>query len=205
MARIYRATFMTTYGSTLVEPSLHYQTDLDVGGDEPSPNDIADAIWTELGGAYLAICSPSMHTDALVVSEEVVKPAIGVAGVHSVNTSGTYTGSGATAADGINAIINIHTGTRSRSARGWFHAPPPQYEERLQGNGWASAYKTRLDTFAALLDNVMELGTIVVTRLRPVVYSRTRHRLNEEPWTFDVNNATVNVTQHWLRSRMSSP
>jgi len=75
----------------------------------------------------------------------------------------------------------------------------------MSGNQWTSAFKAILGTLAALLDDDMSLGSVDPSTLHPVVYSRTRHMRGLSPYTFKVTSATVNASEHFLRSRMTSP
>ena len=186
-------------------PSLHYQTDVPLGGDEPDPSDVASAIWTHIGTAFRACFSSGVTVHTFVCAEEVLPPSIGVAGSTSVELGGTAGASGDAIPQGITPIINLHTNARSRSARGWMHLPPPPGSANINTNTFTSTHLTRMTTLCALLDDVLDLGTVFVTHVNPVVYSRTRHANGLEPYTFQVKSATANPTPHWLRSRMTTP
>jgi hypothetical protein len=207
MARVYRATFKChLVNLALVMPSLHYQTDVPPLGDEPDPNDVADGIWTLLGSAALAAMPGEVHCDELVVTEEVLPPDVGVAGAHTVGLNGTLPGgTGAELPDGIAAIVNLHTGTRSRSSRGWTIWPGPSSSSHVDHNTFTGAYLSAILAFAALLDDSFDLGSVTPTHVNPVVYSKTRRQREEDPYTFRVTSASVNRTTHWLRSRMDVP
>jgi hypothetical protein len=206
VARIYRITFLGTGGNgELIQPSLHYQTDVPLGGDEPDPNDVAAAVWSHVATQYLNIQPSSSAVHDVVALEEVLAPAIGVAGSHHVGAVGTLTGAASSAPDGCTPVINLHTDTRSRSARGWMFAPPPVFSDKITGNVWSATMKSALDALAALLDDQLTLGTLIVTNLNPVVYSKTRRVRGEDPFTFRVQSASVNPRVHWLKSRMSTP
>lgn len=206
MARTYRLTFMCTGGDTqLVQPSLHYQTDVPPLGDEPDPNDVAGAVKDHLQTAFRA-CFPSDATlHDVVALEETLPPDIGVAGLAHVGLAGTFSGSGAQIPEGLVPLVNLHTGSRSRSSRGWMHMPSPRYASTVSYDVWNSSILTALDAFAALLDDSMDLGAITPTHLNPVVYSRTRRQRSEDPYTFRLTGATVNRTPKWLRTRMTTP
>lgn len=207
MSRIYRCTVKAHFSSgILVEPSVHYQTDLSLGGDEPDPDDVATGIWDHIGSAWLNTAASGLHFDELIVAEQVVPPALGAAGSHTIDTGGTSSlTSGDDMPTGIVAIVNVHTNTRSRNSRGHFCLSPPAVSGVHAAQGWTSGYTTAVNSLCALLDDVITIGSIITTDLRPVVYSRTRHLNNTAPWTFPVSSATLNPTCHWLRSRMTSP
>jgi hypothetical protein len=77
--------------------------------------------------------------------------------------------------------------------------------DQLGGDTWISGYQTKLAAFAAVLDDSFNLGTIDITHVNPVVYSRTRHQRGEDPHAFRVTSATANTKAHWLKTRMSTP
>jgi hypothetical protein len=83
--------------------------------------------------------------------------------------------------------------------------PSPQWAQYVSYDSFNGALLTAGDAFCALLDDVLTLGTLTPTDLRPVVYSRTRRQRSEDPFTFALTGATFNRTPHWLRSRMTTP
>jgi hypothetical protein len=83
--------------------------------------------------------------------------------------------------------------------------PSPRLADRVSGNVWDGTMLAALNAFCALLDDQLELGTLIITDLNPVVYSKTRHQRSEDPFTFRVTGATPNAKVHWLRSRMTTP
>jgi hypothetical protein len=207
VSRVYRATFKCAYGDgTLVQPSLHYQTDLPTGGDEPEPNDVAAGIWTMLGTAFLGTLASPITVASIDVSEQVLPPDIGVAGSHTVGSVGTGFGTGADLPRALVPIITLHTGISSRSARGHIFLGCPGDSTVLATGGiWDPTPQSYFGTLAALLDNSFDLGTAFVTHVNPVIYSRTRHARSLSPYTFRVTSATAKTHATWLRSRLSTP
>lgn len=196
----------TISDGTLVQPNLHYQTDLSFIGDEPDPDDVAAGIWGVWGTQFLACCWSGITVHELVVTEEVLKPNIGAGGSHTVNAPGTLaTGTGNSPPPGVCGVINLHTATRSRRSRGWVHGPPMAYSSFVNGKALTGAYLTALQTWAALLDNSFDLGTVDITHVHPVVYSRTQREQALTPYTFRVTAASVNTVPKYLRSRMTAP
>jgi hypothetical protein len=206
MSRIYRAVFSCTgTDGALMEPSVHYQTDVPLGGDEPDPSDVATGIWGHVGTTFLGCFSSYVTCHELVVLEETLPPDIGVAGAHAVGLNGTMSGSGDSLPAGVCPLLNIHTDTRSRSARGWTHMPYLQWADRCGHSAWDSAALSALQAFANLLADTIDLGSLIITHLNPVVYSRTRRTRAESPWTFKVTNVHANPAPKYLRSRTTSP
>jgi hypothetical protein len=123
-----------------------------------------------------------------------------------VGLNGTLAGgTGDNLPDGISSIINTHTGTRSRSSRGWLFMPGPGKSSWIAGNAWSSAYRAQLEAWAAGLSTVISLGGTLPSHLNPVVYSRTRRSRATPPWTFQITSATLGIQPRWLRSRMDTP
>lgn len=208
MARVYRLTIKGHQSNgALFEPSLHYQTDLSFIGDEPDPDDVASGLWTLLGTQFRAITPTDATVDEVIAVEEVLKPAVATGGAHAVNAAGTWTPTGGQQSFGVAPVINRHTATRSRSARGWFFGPSPGYATLSGATGWqqSGTYWTNLAALAAKLDDSYDLGTIDITHVHPVVYSRTRHERGQTPYVFRVTSGSVNPQVRWLKSRLSSP
>jgi hypothetical protein len=143
--------------------------------------------------------------DALVVSEEVLPPDLGAAGVHVVGAAGTSTLSTEYLPRELVPIVNLHTDTRSRSARGHLALACPSGSSSIGVRVWTGAYLTAFQAFAAKLDDTFSLGVVGETTVRPVVYSKTRRKRALDPYTFHVVNATVNTRPKWLRSRGTTP
>jgi hypothetical protein len=206
VARIYRVVLEASLSDgTLIQPSLHYQTDLSLGGSEPDPSDVAAGIWGHIGTAWLATFTAHTTVAALAALEEVIPPAIGAAGSHAVNLAGTLAGSGDQIPNGLVPVINLHTDTRSRSARGWFHNSSPRYADYVSQNVWSGGVVTAINNLCSLLEDVITIGSVITTDLRPGVYSRTRALRGESPDFFHLTGASLNPKCHWLRSRMSTP
>jgi len=206
VARVYKATFKCHHADgTLVEPGLHYQTDVPPLGDEPDASDVATGIWGVLGAAFTALTPSSVTIASLDVREMVLPPAIGAAGSHSIAGTGSGDNGDHKLPFGLVPIIRLKTDTSSRSARGYTTPPDPIDGGTITAGQWSTSYMTLLNAFAALLDNSFDLGSVTPTHVNPVCYSRTRHRASEDPFAFKVVNATVNPTPHWRRSRMTNP
>ena len=206
MARIYRATFKAVAGDgTLMEPSLHYQTDVPTGGDEPDPVDVAGAIQDHLQASFRAVLMSTANLTEFSVREMVIPPDIGAAATIAGDGVGNLLAAGDVVPLGLVPIINLHTNVASRNARGHIAGPSPGSAFINSSRKWNTTYMALLNAFAAQLDDSMSLGSVFPTTLNPVVYSRTRHLRDDAPFAFRVTSATVNTTPHWLRSRQSSP
>lgn len=207
MARTYRATIQAHMVSdgALIMPSFHYQTDVPTGGSEPDPNDVADGIWGHVGASYTGHVLDTAHIDELVVSEQTVPPAIGVAGSHTINVPGLASSYSGDMPRALCPLVNLHTGTRSRSARGWTFLPPITAVAELSSGKWTSAFLTTFGALAALFADSLTLGSLFPTTLNPVVYSRKRHLEGATPYTFKLTSTSINPEPAWLRSRLTAP
>ena len=203
---IVRATVMAhAPDGSLVQPSIHYHLVPPPLGSEPNLSDVADGIWGHWGAAFLATVSDQTHVDSLVVTQQVVPPEVGAAGEHAVNANGTMSISDTDLPAGLVPILNVHTNTRSRSARGYMVMPCPYGVTKLHLGKWSTAFLGTLNTLAALLNDPIEFGSVTPTVGTPVVYSRTRALAGTDPTTFDITNVVANATPHWRRSRMDVP
>ena len=206
MAKPWKVTIRGSYSDgTLAYPSVHMLTDVPTGGDEPTGSEIASGTWGVFGTEYKAICPTTFTIHEVVATECVLAPAIGDAGSHSVEQAGTLAGTDSAMPRSVVPLINLHTNVSSKSARGWIFLPGSGDTSKLTGRTWGTTMKTALDALAAKLDDSFDLGSLFITHVNPIVYSRTRHKAGLEPHTFKVTSATTSTKVHFLRSRDSNP
>jgi len=157
--------------------------------------------------AFLNLTSTRIRCVGLLVRSEEI-PASGILPVEafrSVSSAGVLAVTEGDLPRELVALVNLHTATSSRSARGYITLPGPYSEGYLTGKNWAGTYATAGNAFADLLDDTFTLGSALPSTVRPVVYSRTRRIRNFTPYTFHVTGATFNTRPHWRRSRGTSP
>ena len=208
MARVYKATFMChDGGGILYEPGLHYQTDLSAGGSEPDPDDVANKIWELVGINFQQCTAAAIICDELVVTEQVLPPAIGVGGAHTVAAPGLLPNGDVKLPGPMSPLISWHTNVHSRSARGHTFMPNVFDSSHLAANGlWNTTMLAQLQGFANACLVHGAVGTPPLeTTIRPIIYSRTRHERGLSPFTFELTGATVRPQPHWLRSRTTAP
>lgn len=206
MARVYKLTIKCHYADgTLLEPGWHYQTDVGLGGDEPDPDDVADAIKSHIETPFAAIVPAAVHITSFDVREMVVPPAIGVLGTALRDTAGNGANGDLALPFGISAIIQAKTATASRNARGYMAAPGPLNSAELDAGKFSSTKMTLYNALADVLNDDLSVGSVNPTGINPVAYSRTRHLGGLSPYTFKVTSAVVSSTPHWRRSRMTNP
>lgn len=207
MSKVWRLTFKCDYADgTLVEPSLHYQSDVAPLGDEPDGDSVADAVYTHLGADFLQSLPTVVTLHDLVATEQVVPPAIGAQGSHHVGLPGIGISGAQDLPRELVPLVNMRTNTVSRSARGHIFLCGPGDKSKVVDRKWtdafiAGAYQGLVDK----LDDQLTLGAVNPTHLNPVIYSRTRHLRDQDPFTFGVVSAAVKVRPTWLRSRGTSP
>ena len=207
MSRTYRASVICHVNNTgaLIISTLHYQTDLTFIGDEPDPNDVAAGIWGEIGSSFRAATVTRITVDRVDVLEMVVPPALATGGTHTVGLAGTLASPGGDMSQATCLGINLRTNTRSRRSRGFVHLPPPLDHQYSTGQGWTGGYLTLSQTVADTVDDSFDLGSVDVTHVHPVVYSRKRHLGGLTPYTFRVTQGTITNKQRYVRSRDTSP
>jgi hypothetical protein len=206
VAKIYRCTFKCSYSDgTLVQPSIHVLTDVPTAGSEPNPSDISDGVWGNLEFYFKPCCPTTVTIHELVATECVIPPAIADEGHTVIETAGTGSVGDGDLPRELVALLNIHTNTASRSARGWMFLPSPGDAGALVDGGWHTDYQTKYGDLAGQLDLSFTLGSLFPSTVNTVVYSRQRHLRGLEPHAFRVTSATLNPRPKWLRSRGSTP
>lgn len=188
-----------------MQPSLHYQTDVPVAGGEPDPADVAAGIWALMASAFLAATPSTVTCHELLVTEQVLKPDIGAQAIRASNQAGTIAVGQEDLPRELVPILNIYSDTASRSARGYTTLAGPGSETFTNLRLWTATYVTLLEQFATNASLSFDLGTLQVTHVHPVVYSRTRHQRGQDPYTFRVKSVRVNERPHWRRSRGTTP
>ena len=206
MAFIYHAVFHATYDDgTLALPGLHYQTDLPALGDEPDPHDIAVELAEHLGFAFLDLLPTNARWDSLELTQIPDPGEVGIAASAPQGSPGQLDAGQADLPKGVVAVISKKTSQASRSARGHIVLPSPLNEAYLDNGNWTGVYIDKLDNFAGLLSDSLEIGSLIDSFIRPVVFSRTRQLAARVPYTFPVTGAVPRIKATWLRSRQSSP
>ncbi len=207
MSDVYKLTIKMTDTDlgVVMQPSLHYQSEIDLGGSEPSAADVASGAYDVWGTHLRAAMMSCVRIDSVDAVTEVIPPDIGRAGSFTAGVLGTLSTGARDAPSGACAIITKKTGTPSRSARGHFSLPGPRSTSFYSAQNWGGTFVTAATTLLGDLDDSFDIGTITAAHMHPVIYSRTRHLAGLTPYTFRVTGATLRSQIHWLRSRMTSP
>ena len=212
MSLVYRCSYKSTTPTGVQNVNtFHYQTDKGSPLDaEPDISDVAGAVNAHLKTLYKAIL-PSDATLTSLDSVLCVRPGSGdipTANTISINELGTalITNEAIPVACGL--LIRKKSPAATRSGRGHIVLPSPRFSGVMTANATfatTTAYWTDVLALCNAMNDSLTIGTLTVTTLRPVVYSRTRHEREDDPFTFTLTNAVPQQQPHWLRSRMSAP
>lgn len=206
---IYAFTYQSTSsGGVIYDNTLHYVTQPPLEGSEPAAADVLSVIDTALRTSYKACLNTQVTLLSATLSERVQPgsgdvPVGAALEIGDAGTGPTYDGKVSPA---LCCIIQLKTGVPLRSARGYLAMPSPEASTAMASSSkFTGTYLTGLDAFAAKLDDDYEIGTVSVTSVIPVVYSRTRHARGQNPPWFQVEAGVVRNAQRWRRSRLSVP
>lgn len=209
MATIWRFSAHGLWGTTDIVHTLHFQTDLTTGDNEPSAADVLDAIGDHLdagGGKYTMLYDLSESNvtyDRMAVVSEVLKPAI-AEGFHDVvNHIGTN-GTNGNIPPELCAYLKFSSDAVSKSGRGGVHSGPAT-RTALWSNAvfvTNSVLGTSLAALGTRMTQSFNNGsTFQTVTLHPVIYSRTRHQRGETPYTFRITSHSVSPKPRFLRTR----
>lgn len=207
--RIYRFSYvgLSDTGVQVVN-DLHYHVVPPLAGSQPDPADVLAGIDGHLRTAYRACLSLGYNVNSAELRQMVApwESDIPVAASLNVNQAGTLAQSDTKLPVPMAAIVKLRSNAALRSGRGYLALPSPRQSTYIGNDGkWTGTFATNMQTLAALLDDVLELGSVDPSHAYPVVYSRTRHERNESPWWFDVVEGIPRQVPSWRRSRMSAP
>lgn len=206
----------TLSGETQIS-SVHYQTDLSSLADEPSAAQVLDKVLDHFSssGHNLSKWRDAAYGECTFtecrVREEVAwwDHEIGDQAVESLTLTGNLGAAGSTVTpDGLAPWIQLKSAAASRSGRGGVHGPGPFSALTLGPSGlWntGGTLFSKLDTLGAAivdeLEGVFGTGATNVD-LNPVIYSMTRRRRGDTPFTFQLVAHTVSPEPRWIRRRM---
>lgn len=199
--------------------TLHYQTDMGTGSGEPSASRIIDEFFdhwgsssTNLSTIVAALASPNALR--AVRAREEVDPTgddVPEQAERAINLGGSLTISGDHLPIEACMWMKCGTGVASRSSRGGFHWPPTLAPAFLDGNGFWDATSLASSPFSAIPPKVVDVLNGVFPEelgngdLKPVIYSETRRRRGQSPYTFQITTATWRQHVAWLRRRGIAP
>lgn len=210
MSKVYRFSLLGTRGGVETALTAHYQTDLSVGDDEPSPSNVLDAIGDHhttsatkwLSFFDLSESDVTFHTASLVervLPSEIASSAVDVIAHIGVN------GSPGSMPPELAAWIAVSGDEATRSARGGMHSGPITRSAAFSGGRFdaTSTLGLSMQTVCDQLLDSFDTGGISGVAIHPVVYSRTRHIRGLTPYTFRITRAVVSTKPRFMRSRYS--
>ena len=209
MANIYRIQWVMTDDSGADNVTgFHVQTDVPPAGDEPDPQDVLDG-FDDKYTSYLTPCIPDTVELVSLQLRQLVTPGssdVPVAAEKALSGNGQGSGADGTVPTACCQILGLTTNAALRAARGYMALPSPFYAEQMADeNHISSSQVAALNSFGGVLPDGYDLGTLLITHVNSVVYSRRRDSLHLDPFTFPILGHKVNTRVMWRRSRVSVP
>lgn len=218
MAKTWRFTVGGVLGGGIAadwDITQHWQTDVGVGGSEPSAAVMLDKILSHYSssGHNLSKLAAVLDTGCAIKHASVyerVSPGSGdvpSAAAEELSLSGTLTASSDRSPSGIATWIKFTTAKVGRSFRGGTHVPGSFQPADFDGSGfWQSGttFWTNVLALAAAMKDTINDIDVAGTDLNPVIYSHVRAARGEDP-TEQVTAATPSTHPRWVRSRMFAP
>jgi hypothetical protein len=216
MAKVYRYTVKVDDRGVECDTTMHWQTDVNPAGSEPSPDTVLDLLDQHFSSSgtnmskWLALIQNGAKLRETRLYEEVEPgssdPPTG--SVNLYNLSGTQ---GALSSDAppveLCAFIAFVTAKLGRSFRGGTHSPPISSVTALGSTGlfdsaWAG-YVNYTNIRDLMIDQFDDGGAFA-TQFKPVIYSRVR-RARGESFTEQITSGIVRNNLRWLRRRTTAP
>lgn len=216
MSKVYRYSVKFRDRGVDCVSSLHYQTDVPLSGNEPSPEDVLTQIDQHFSssGTNMSKWVGLAHTGAVLVEtrlyEEVDDPGSTppTGAVHTYALPGTAQ---ALAADAppveLCIYISLTTAKLGRSFRGGVHTPPVYSAAMFNSIGQVDTVPSDYAKYTALGTAIVDvLDDVFATTgdIKPVIYSRTR-RARGQSFAEDVTAFQVRPQFRWLRRRATAP
>lgn len=215
MARLWRWAYNSDHNSgvRIVNTGYVVTTEDFGGGGDGSAAQVRDALHGALTTKYRAMLAADFTVQSLVIREQL-KPGdtdVPEEAAQTIASAGTSTGTGDRLPLGCCMLVSIYTNAAIRSGHGRRFVYPGGYASALTSAGiwdpsgggiWAAVAAFEDE---AKLTHSVDTGFGTTATAHPVVYSRTRHGLNLDPWYFDITSYTRRPQPHWLRSRMTAP
>lgn len=207
------AIYQFAYKSTDVEGvayvnTWHFVTQPPELGSEPAASDVIATIDTAYRSLYKNCLYNGITVNTAELGELLPPASLDVprGAVINVGQNGTLTGGDGKMPPALDLIIAKKTGVPRRWARGYVAIPSPRSSGNLSGSAqWTGNFLTACQALAAIFDDDYEIGTVSVTSVIPVVYSRVQHAKGaSQPWA-QIQAGTVRLKPSWRRSRMTSP
>lgn len=218
MAKVYRYSVTAFDRGVQCVANIHYQTDVGIGGAEPSPETVLtqlDQHYSSSGtnmSKWLSLLQNGAQLTESRVYEEVEDPDATppTGAVHTYALGGTQGPLGGDANPvELCAMISLTTDKLGRSFRGGFHSFPLPSTALLSSTGQldtsALAYVNYTNILAAAIDQLEDVfGGAGTGDINPVIYSKTR-RARGLSFAEKVTGGRVRTQLRWLRQRATAP
>jgi hypothetical protein len=201
---IYRAEYHYTLKGQQMVTGFDYQTDLAFLGSEPSPAEVVSELDDKLTDRFRHCLSTLGVIDELTIRERVLGADVPKTAAIQLDLVGSAVLGAQELPLELCGVIARKTSAAIRSGHGWMFMPPILDAAQINSEGQlvlGGEYQANLALFAALLDDDINTGVFTIDKLHPVVYSETRRKRGDEPFTFQVTSAVVRRKIHFLRSR----
>lgn len=204
MSDIYRVEYRYTLKGQQMISGMDYQTDLAFLGSEPDPDEVVDAVDGHLTDRFRHCLSTLGVIDEIHIRERVLGADVPKTASKQLDLVGACVLGAQELPLELCGVIARKTNAAIRSGHGWIFMPPLLDNAQSNSEGQlvlGGEYQANLALFAALLDDDINTGVFTIDKLHPVVYSETRRKRGDSPFTFQVTSAPVRRKIHFLRSR----
>jgi hypothetical protein len=201
---IYRLEYRYTLKGQQMITGFDYQTDLAWLGSEPDTSEVVDQVDAHLTDRFRHCLSTLGVIDELHARQRVLGADVPKTYTKPLNLVGSSVLGAQELPLELCGVIARKTNAAIKSGHGWCFMPPLLDNAQSNSEGQLTLggeYEANLQLFAALLNDDINTGVFTVDKLHPVVYSETRRKRGDEPFTFQVTNAVVRRKIHFLRSR----
>jgi len=179
--------------------------EVDTLSSPPNWGSIAGDINTWLGTQWRNILTTHDVFDSIVVTDEDYPGSTLGQGVVSLAAVGTRTTSDTDLSPGLCAIGTFKSSVAKRYARGHVFFPPAYNSGEMIAGGLWSFTSSYTIACAAWHDQYRAGHTSGSSGYVPIIYSRTRQKRGESPFTFPIVAGIVRQGQFFLRSRTTAP
>ena len=204
MSDVYRCEYRYTLKGQAMISGFDYQTDVFFVGSEPSAAAVAEEVDNHLTDRFRHCLSTLGVIDELHVRQRVLGADVPKTASVQLDLVGACVLGAQELPLELCGVIARKTAAAIRSGHGWVFMPPLLDNAQSNSEGQlvlGGEYQANLALFAALLTDDIDGGIFDTHNLHPVVYSETRRKRGDEPFTFQVTNAVVRRKIHFLRSR----
>jgi len=183
---------------------IHVEVDSFTSG--PDYDQAAHEIWDRISGGYIEQLTTGMHCLDLTVTTEDYVGAVPAQGQHVVNLPGTRAITNEALSQGLCQLISWKTATPKRYARGHTFMPPGLDTFIASAGGqWDSSKQYWFGCKAFADSYSVGWSGSSGNAYAPIVFSRTRVKLNQTPYQFPITGYRMDPKQHFLRSRLTAP